>query len=298
YQYPLGAPLIPVQPSAFDGLVIDIRGWRKRYLLMLLIALSWLVALNVLLTLWISRAINFSFSAGAASVAIKANSLRADDVVNFLDDIAVKNIHSRMVPTFFPAPDRIDVLAESFSVHSADGRLVFRVRGQQTSNPPSEAITTAAHTLRIIEYGAKISSSASRPSGGGGVRFGDGVSLQTPTVAWGDSGGLRLESATRELRVEGPQAVLVESTEARLALEANQNLTLSSSQGKVVLSADSIHLEKLRTPLASKAGKAYGGVYQLCACASGRLFLAAPAAPCRAHNPGLCRRTFTNSSPR
>lgn len=70
--------------------------------------------------------------------------------------------------------------------------------------------------------------------GRGGVRFEDGVSLQTPVVAWGDSGGLRIESATRELRVEGPRRVSIESSEARVILEANQNLTFTSSQGKVL----------------------------------------------------------------
>lgn len=69
--------------------------------------------------------------------------------------------------------------------------------------------------------------------GRGGVRFEDGVSLQTPVVTWGDSGGLRVESATRELHVEGPGGVSIESSEARLVLEANQNLTFASSQGKV-----------------------------------------------------------------
>lgn len=89
--------MMPATPSIFDGLVIDIRGWRKKYLLILLIALSWLVALNLVLTLWISRAINFSLTAGLASIAVKANSLKAEGIINFLDDIAVKNIHSRMV---------------------------------------------------------------------------------------------------------------------------------------------------------------------------------------------------------
>ncbi|XP_022655613.1 gamma-sarcoglycan-like isoform X2 [Varroa jacobsoni] len=305
-QYSFGIPLTPA-PSVFDGLVIDIRGWRKRYLLMLLIALSWLVALNLLLTLWISRAINFSLATGAPSVAIKANSLRANDIVNFLDDIAVKNIHSRIDEPIFIlsqinitlssaartrnvsstsymsiAPDRINVLAESFSIHSADGKLIFQARDQQPSASSSQAITTVTHTLRII--------------GRGGVRFEDGVSLQTPVVAWGDSGGLRIESATRELRVEGPRRVSIESSEARVILEANQNLTFTSSQGKVVLCAGSIYLEKLRSPLASKAGKAYGGVYQLCVCTSGRLFLASPAASCRTHNPDLCTKALMRSS--
>ncbi|OQR77358.1 zeta-sarcoglycan-like [Tropilaelaps mercedesae] len=298
YSYPL---MVSSAPSIFDGLVIDIRGWRKRYLLVLLITLSWLVALNLMLTLWISRAINFSLTSGLASIAIKANSLRADDIVNFLDDIAVKNIHSRMDEAILVqsmvnitlsstsniqnvtstnymsiAPDRLDAFAESFSVHSADGRLIFRASEGQDA--PS--VTAATHTLKI--------------TGRGGVRFADGVSVQTPVVAWGDSGGLRVESATRELLVEGPRAVTLDSSESRLVLESNGNLTIASSKGKIILSADSIHLDKLRSPLGSRTGKPYGGVYQLCGCGNGRLFLAAPAAPCRAHHPRVCGNSNRN----
>lgn len=52
-------------------------------------------------------------------------------------------------------------------------------------------------------------------------------------VAWGDFGGLRVESATRELRVEGPRAVTLDSSESNLTLESNGNLTIASSEGQV-----------------------------------------------------------------
>ncbi|XP_022671912.1 gamma-sarcoglycan-like isoform X2 [Varroa destructor] len=298
YSYPL---IMSSASSMFDGLVIDIRGWRKKYLFMLLITLSWLAAFNLLLTLWISKAINFSFTAGLASIAIKANSLRADSVVNFLDNIAVKNIHSRIDEPILVqslvnitlsstsntknatstsymsiAPERVEVFAESFSIHNAKGRLIFQAsEGQQ-----APAVTTAVHTLKI--------------TGRSGVRFADGVSVQTPMVAWGDFGGLRVESATRELRVEGPRAVTLDSSESNLTLESNGNLTIASSEGQIILSADSIYLDKLRSPLGSRTGKPYGGVYQLCGCSNGRLFLAAPAALCRAYHPRICGSNLTS----
>ncbi|XP_018496602.1 delta-sarcoglycan [Galendromus occidentalis] len=265
-------------PRAFMNLKIGVTGIRKKYLFILLISLCWLVSINILMTFLISKAVRFSFH-GMGSLNVNDKSLRSDNAVNFLNGLAVRSIHSRLEsPLFvhsaanitlaskgtiprFPssfmtiAPRHLGVMADTFTVHNTDGKQIFHATGEHSR--------ISAHTLKI--------------KGSGGIR----VQGAVQSSALRNRDGLRVESSTRKLLVSGPEGVSLGSTSGSIFFESYGNMTLTSARGKITFSASAVIMDNIRSPIPSKSGTPYSGIYQLCICATGTLFLASPAATCR-----------------
>lgn len=109
---------------------------------------------------------------------------------------------------------------------------------------------------------------------------------------------LRLESATRSLKIQAPQKIALESMGGNITASCLSHLKLESSQ--VTLDSKTVILKGLKTSKdhGSTSSKGHtsrqhqssnrnsgGGeqlVYQLCVCANGKLFLAEPEGECQA----------------
>lgn len=121
----------------------------------------------------------------------------------------------------------------------------------------------------------------------------------------------RLESATRSLDIKAPQRITIESRAGHVTASCLSDMKLQSLSGSVKVDAASVFLEGLRTaePGSGRSSRdsqhsaniqygifsSHGSrqiqndlVYQLCACATGKLFLARPEGACRADD-AVCR---------
>lgn len=112
----------------------------------------------------------------------------------------------------------------------------------------------------------------------------------------------RLESATRSLKISAPQRVMIESWADEISASCLTDLKLQSVHGAIRLDAKSVYIKGLKTAMpvqghssreqqqqqhsgrssSTHQGQRETAIYQLCACASGKLFLARPEGSCQA----------------
>lgn len=265
---------------------VGIYGWRKRCLYLLVTLLFAMVIMNVALTVWVLRVLDFSLD-GMGRLRIVENGVRLEGEAEFLHSLYAAQIRSRreqplniessknitlnarnkqgqISNRLFIGNSIVEAFADEFRVRNSKGKLLFRAADDE--------VTVAADSLKV--------------TGPGGVRF-DG-SVQTPLVRAETFKQLKLESPTRRLVVEGPQGVLVESKAGDISVACHRNLTLQSNQGEIFLDSERLVFQNLKTPLPALSGSPYKNVYQLCVCQTGVLFLSDPEGHCRADD-SVCK---------
>lgn len=265
---------------------IGIYGWRKRCLYLLVILLLAMVIMNVALTVWVLRVLDFSLD-GMGPLRIVEGGVRLDGEAEFLHSLYAaeirsrkeqplkiesarnvtlnaRNKHGRISNRLFVGDSIVEAFAEEFLVRNPQGKLLFRAADDE--------VAVAADTLRV--------------TGPGGVRF-DG-SVQTPLVRAETFQQLKLESPTRTLLVQGPQGVLVESRAGDISVSCYRNLTLRSKEGEILMDSERLVFQNLKTPLPAKSGSPYQNIYQLCVCQNGMLFLSHPEGHCQADD-SVCK---------
>lgn len=107
----------------------------------------------------------------------------------------------------------------------------------------------------------------------------------------------RLESATRSLEVRASQRIVLDSFGGEIHASCLSDLTLQSVEGAITLHSKSVFLKGLKVALpvqghlSREQPQQYSGrgghqnqrgIYQLCACENGKLFLANPEGSCQA----------------
>lgn len=112
----------------------------------------------------------------------------------------------------------------------------------------------------------------------------------------------RLESATRSLKISAPQKVVIESWANEISASCLTDLKLQSIQGAIRLDAKTLFMKGLKTAslgqghssrdqqqqqqhssrASSHQSQRDTTIYQLCACANGKLFLARSEGTCQA----------------
>ncbi|KAH6937668.1 hypothetical protein HPB50_003563 [Hyalomma asiaticum] len=259
---------------------VGIYGWRKRCLYLLVTLLFAMVIMNVALTVWVLRVLDFSLD-GMGRLRIVERGVRLEGEAEFLNSLYAAQIRSRRVsPLYYliltfvtqcvltvmciTGNSIVEAFADEFRVRDSRGKLLFRAADDE--------VTVAADSLKV--------------TGPGGVRF-DG-SVQTPLVRSETFKQLKLESPTRRLKVEAPQGVLVESKAGDISVACHRNLTLQSRQGEIFLDSERIVFQNLKTPLPALSGSPYKNVFQLCVCQTGVLFLSEPDGQCRADD-SVCK---------
>ncbi|XP_029843042.1 delta-sarcoglycan [Ixodes scapularis] len=268
----------PVSPGQRHH--VGIYGWRKRCLYLLVILLLAMVVMNVALTVWVLRVLDFSLD-GMGRLRIVEGGVQINGDADILQALHATHVQSRrddplkiesprnitmnarskegrITNRLFVGNSIVEAFAEEFLVRNTEGKLLFRAADGE--------VAVAADTLRV--------------TGPGGVRF-DG-SVQTPLVRAETFQQLMLESPTRRLVVQGPQGVLVESRAGDIGISCHRNLTLKSKEGEVQLDSDRIVFPNLRTALPASSGSPYQNVYQVCVCQSGTLFLSRAEGQCQA----------------
>ncbi|XP_012226403.1 zeta-sarcoglycan isoform X2 [Linepithema humile] len=282
------------------GFRLGVYGWRKRCLYSLVLILMVIVILNLALTVWLLKVMGFS-SEGIGSLKVVPGGIELRGQAAVLDALVASSLRSRRGK---------NLVLESWSnftasARSHDGRLLARLtvgedrvdcvsRGFRITDPRGGVLFSADREQVIV--GAEML----RVTGDGGAVFQG--SVQTPIVR-GESGrGLRLESATRSLKIHAPERVVIESWANDISASCLTDLKLQSVHGGIRLDAKSVYIKGLKTAMpvqghssreqqqqqhASRSSSTHQGqretaIYQLCACASGKLFLARPEGSCQA----------------
>lgn len=255
---------------------IGIYGWRKRCLYVLILGLLVMVIINLGLTLWVLKVMEFS-SEGMGQLKIVAGGLRLEGTAYVLDSLITRRIrsrtgqsivvessknltlttrdaHGKLDNIIYLGNDRFECLANNFKVIDDRGHILF--------SASRDEIVVGSDTLQV--------------TGEGGTTFSG--SVQTPLVRADSGHDLRLESPTRTLEIKGPHGVNIVSRAGEIKAMSLNDVKLKSVEGAIRLDASVIVMDKIPTAIpSSKVSQSKNhDIYQLCICNNGKLFLVPP----------------------
>nr|XP_019564285.2 LOW QUALITY PROTEIN: zeta-sarcoglycan-like [Aedes albopictus] len=292
--------------SGTTGVQLTLYGWRKKCLYSVILILMIMIIINLALTLWILKVMEFS-SDGMGQLKIVSGGIQLTGQAMVLDILRASSIRSKhgqpisiessrnfsintrdsegyLENQLFLGHDRLEVLANHFRVADTHGTSLFAV--------DRDEVTVGATSLRV--------------EGEGGVIFRD--SIQTPLVRAEAGKDLKLESPTRSLEARATQEIFLQSRAGSIEANCLNDLKLHSVAGSIRLDASTIIMPNLRTvqaPSSSSSGSSrdhnsgssstasssssHSKIYQLCACSNGKLFLAPAHSICTADDSAICR---------
>ncbi|XP_030767819.1 zeta-sarcoglycan [Sitophilus oryzae] len=273
-----------------QGIHMGIYGWRKKCLYALILVLLFMVIVNLALTLWVLKVMDFS-SNGMGQLEIIPGGLRLKGNAFVLENLVASQIRSRRgEPIVVESSRNISLKSRnkrgylSSYIHLGVDRFecstnrfhILDDRGQAVFSADRNQVTVGTDSLRI--------------TGEGGTCFKG--SVQTKLVRAETGHDLRLESSTRGLQIRAPRDLLLESRGGHVSTIALNDVSFKSEVGAIHLQSSSVMVPQLPTakvtnrPMTARSFD----VFQLCACESGKLFLASPHAVCASENEdGLCR---------
>uniref|UniRef100_A0A3Q3QHI3 Sarcoglycan zeta n=1 Tax=Monopterus albus TaxID=43700 RepID=A0A3Q3QHI3_MONAL len=251
-QYILAAqpnPLHQRGPSVCGAQVypaVGIYGWRKRCLYFFILLLLVTMIVNLALTIWILKVMNFTPDSPLI--------LQSDRNVT----VNARNDQGQLMGQLTVGSEMVEAQCQRFEVMSADGeRVLF--------SADEEEISIGTEKLRV--------------TGNEGVVFSH--SVETSHVRAEPFQDLKLESPTRTLTLEAPRGVEVNAGVGDFTASCRKDLLLQSSEGEILLDANTIRLGNIPhgsavDPLeGAPAGTTYTKqtVFELCACANGKVYL-------------------------
>ncbi|XP_029439898.1 delta-sarcoglycan isoform X2 [Rhinatrema bivittatum] len=249
---------------------VGIYGWRKRCLYFFVLLLMILILVNLAMTIWILKVMNFTID-GMGNLRITEKGLRLEGDSEFLKPLYAKEIRSRprnplylqsarnvtvnilndetkVLTQLITGPQAIEAYGKKFEVKSTSGKLLFSADDNE--------VVVGAERLRVL--------------GAEGTVF--PKSIETPHVRADPFKELRLESPTRSLVMEAPKGVEINAEAGSLEAMCRTDLRLESKDGEIKLDAAKIKLPRLPRGSYSSTGSRQK-VYEICVCPNGRLFL-------------------------
>ncbi|XP_055585146.1 uncharacterized protein LOC129737982 isoform X2 [Uranotaenia lowii] len=304
-------PGATVAGSSGAAMQLALYGWRKKCLYSVILVLMIMIIINLALTLWILKVMEFS-SDGMGQLKIVSGGIELTGQATIMDVLRASSIRSKhglpisiessrnfsvntrdaqgiLENQLFLGHDRIEVLANHFRILDTHGAALFSV--------DRDEVAIGASSLRV--------------EGEGGVIFKD--SIQTPLVRAEAGKDLKLESPTRSLEARATQEIFLQSRAGSIEANCLNDLKLHSVAGTIRLDASTIMLPNLKTvqpqsssgssQSGSSSSRDYSGsssssggasshgnkIYQLCVCSSGKLFLAPAHSICAADDSAICR---------
>ncbi|KAK7909900.1 hypothetical protein WMY93_014584 [Mugilogobius chulae] len=250
-------------------------GWWKRGLYFFLLLLLVTMIVNLALTVWIIKVMNFSLE-GMGSLKLKQDGIQVEGKSEFLSPLYVNEIQSRgesslvlkseknvtlnarndqgqLTGQLTVGPESVEAQCQRLEVRSSiGGRLLF------TANEEDVVMTTEKFTV----------------TGSEGAVFGH--SVETPLILAKSAEDLKLESPTRTLNMEAPRGVEVSAGQGFLQISGRKDLQLESTEGEILLDASTIQLGNLPLGTFSKSTSQASheqSVYEVCVCPSGKVYL-------------------------
>nr|XP_046237569.1 zeta-sarcoglycan-like [Scatophagus argus]XP_046237570.1 zeta-sarcoglycan-like [Scatophagus argus] len=275
-QFILASQSLHLQRPGCDAVYpVGLYGWRKRCLYFFLLLLLVTMIVNLALTVWIIKVMNFSLD-GMGNLQLNQDGIRLEGISEFLLPLYVKEIQSRkdsllvlrseknvtlnvrnnqgqLTGQLTVGPEAVEAQCQRLEVRSKDGgRLLF------TANEEEVSMTTEKLTV----------------TGSEGAVFGH--SVETPLILARASEDLKLESPTRTLTMEAPRGVEVNAAKGPLKVSGRKDLQLESTEGEILLDANTIQLGGLPLGVYSASPtQAFQeqAVYEVCVCPSGKIYL-------------------------
>nr|XP_020835280.1 zeta-sarcoglycan isoform X4 [Phascolarctos cinereus] len=257
---------------------VGIYGWRKRCLYFFVLLLLVTAIVNLAMTIWILKVMNFTVDSPLVlqsdrNVTLNARNalgqLTGQLTVGGLEKVADCGLHtsSRIgLPLLWvPGADAVEAQCKKFEVRESEGgRVLFSAN--------EEEITIGADRLKV--------------TGTEGAVFGH--SVETPHIRAEPSQDLKLESPTRSLIMEAPRGVQVSAAAGDFKATCRKELHLQSTEGEIFLNAETIRLGNLPVGSFSAAPPSSPApqqtVYELCACPNGKLYLSPAGAGSTCHS--------------
>ncbi|XP_006630046.2 zeta-sarcoglycan [Lepisosteus oculatus] len=275
-QYILAAQPSSLQrPGCAPVYPVGVYGWRKRCLYFFVLLLLVIMIVNLALTIWILKVMNFTVD-GMGNLRVNKEGIRLEGISEFLLPLYVKEIQSRKDSPLILQSDRnvtvnarndlgqltgqltvgsetVEAQCQRFEVKTSDG-------GKVLFSADEEAISIGAEKLRV--------------TGTEGAVFGH--SVETPHVRAEPFQDLKLESPTRTLTMEAPRGVEISADAGDFKATCRKEMQLQSTEGEIFLNANTIRLGNL--PLGTSAASLGSTVpkqtvYELCVCPNGKLYL-------------------------
>ncbi|KAB5518605.1 hypothetical protein PHYPO_G00167920 [Pangasianodon hypophthalmus] len=275
--------ILASQPSALQRpgcpapYPVGIYGWRKRCLYFFILLLLVTMIVNLALTIWILKVMNFTVD-GMGNLRVTKEGVRLEGVSEFLLPLYVKEIKSRRDSPLILQSDRNVTVNARNDLGQLTGQLTV---GSDTVEAQCQRFEVRSSDGDRVLFSAdenevSIGTEKLRVTGNEGVVFAH--SVETPHIRAEPFQDLKLESPTRTLTLEAPKGVEVNAGVGEFRASCRKELTLESSEGEIFLNAKSIRMPNLPhgsvDPLLSP-GTSYPKhtVYEVCVCPSGKLYL-------------------------
>jgi len=263
---------------------VGIYGWRKRCLYALIVLLTVIIIINLALTIWILKVLDFH-SNGMGALKIHRGGITVSGDAQFMKPVYVRKLRSgeneplvvesdRTVTInarnasggissrLYLGPNQAQAVCDRFEIFDDDHELIF--------SADKDEVAVRVENMRILGKGGSVFENA----------------VQTSLIRPESGQSLRIESPSGKLEVQADQDLEINSANGDVRVKAVQNVLIQSSRGEVHFRGQDFYFQGL--PPAASDSSAYPQ-YQVCICkVDGRLFLARNGADCRASDQ-ICR---------
>nr|XP_009684864.1 PREDICTED: gamma-sarcoglycan isoform X3 [Struthio camelus australis] len=236
---------------------IGIYGWRKRCLYLFVLLLLIILVVNFALTIWILKVMWFS-PTGMGHLRVTKEGLRLEGESEFLFPLYAKEIHSRVVCVLENQKWDNTGCTRLKSWHEDVGEQDSSLLLQSTHNVTVNARNSNGEVTGRLNVGPE------------GALFEH--SVETPLVKAEAFKQLRLESPTRSLSMDAPRGINIKAQAGNIEALSQMDIKLHSSDGVLLLDAETVRLPKL--PEGTRGGSGISqGLYEICVCPDGKLYL-------------------------
>ncbi|XP_017552323.1 gamma-sarcoglycan [Pygocentrus nattereri] len=255
---------------------IGIYGWRKRCLYLFVLLLIIILVVNLGLTIWILRVMWFN-AEGMGYLQVTADGVRLEGESEFLFPLYAQEIDSREDSALFVrSTDNVTLNARNAN-GDVTGSISVGPKHAKAFGQHLTVSSSSSGTDKTLFYAdakeAIVGTGKLRVTGPEGALFEH--SVETPLVKAEPLKDLRLESPTRFLSMEAPKGVHVKAMTGSVEAQSSLDIILHSTEGLVVLDAESVRLPVLPMGKARTSGDSQElyDMFEVCVCPSGKLFL-------------------------
>lgn len=253
-----------------------IYGWRKQCLYATILLILTIVIMNLALTVWILRVLNFNIDGlNFGTITISGEGIKIRGQTEVLRNLYASNIIAKQNAALTIASKKgvkitsgnetetnnsfeinkhkITAICDSFEVRDHSGNSRFKVSEKGVN-----------YVVDEVTYIGKAVFSGS---------------IETPNIRGPEKGSLRLQSASSSILLYGKDRVQIEAPEGNVELKSSHDIIFNATK-QISFNAVKLFMKNIHISTPNGTGKPYDDVYQVCMCQNGRVFLAPSSSRC------------------